>query len=91
MNRHLIRNCTMLAAAGLLASCNDRITTTPRATPTHPSFSATEPFNDEGVCLAADAYLSGFTSGVNSETTLADPTKSCTSNDVRVAQADISE
>jgi uncharacterized repeat protein (TIGR01451 family) len=81
----------MLAAAGLLASCNDRITTTPRATPTHPSFSATEPFNDEGVCLAADAYLSGFTSGVNSETTLADPTKSCTSNDVRVAQADISE
>lgn len=92
MKRNLIRTCTTLAAVALLVSCNDRVATAPTQTgvsPTDPRFSATDPFNDEGVCLAADAYLSGFTSGVNSETSLADSTKSCTSNDVRVAQADI--
>jgi uncharacterized repeat protein (TIGR01451 family) len=93
MNRNFLRTCTTIAALGLLASCNDRATTAPSAislAPTDPSFAAGVPFNDEGVCLAADAFRSGFTSGVNSENSLlADPTKSCTSNDVRVAQADI--
>ena len=93
MNRNFLRACTTIGALALLASCNDRVTTAPSATPlapTDPSFGAIDEFNDEGVCLAADAYRSGFTSGVNSETSLlADSTKSCTSNDVRVAQADI--
>ena len=93
MNRTFLRVCTTIGALALLASCNDRVTTAPSTTglaPTDPNFAAALPFNDEGVCLAADAYLSGFTSGVNSENSLlADSTKSCTSNDVRVAQADI--
>ena len=94
MNRTLFRTCTTIAGLALLASCSDRATTAPPQTgiaPAGPDYSATIPFNDEGACLAADAFNSGFTSGVTSETTLADPTKSCTSNDVRVAQADIVE
>ena len=67
-------------ALGMLAACNDKITTAPSAVTLKPSsdpnLAAVAPFNDEGVCLAADAYLSNFTSGVNSENSLlADPTK----------------
>jgi len=94
MTRNLLRTCTTIAALALLASCNDRSTTAPSPigiAPGDPNYSASIPFNDEGACLAADAYNGGFTTGVNSVTTLADPTKSCTSNDVRVAQADIIE
>src|SRR5947209_14707382 len=90
---HLFRNCTLAAALGLIAACGDRVTPpTSDPTPTTgPSFALGVPFNDQGACLAADAFNSGATSGVSSVTTLADPTKSCTSNDVRVASADVIE
>jgi hypothetical protein len=78
------------ALALVVAACTE---STPTASKTpltpKPLSDASIPFNDEGRCLAADAYWSGAVGGVNDSLKLADPTKSCTANDIRIATIDL--
>ena len=73
-------------ALGTLAACNDKVFTAPPAGSIKPNpdpnFASGVPFNNQGACLAADAFNSDFTSGVNSVTTLADPTRGLRVDDV---------
>jgi hypothetical protein len=54
-----------------------------------PNFGESTPENAGNKCLAADAFLSKFTNGVRDSLKLADITKSCTAQDVKVASADV--
>ena len=58
MNRKLFRSCTLIGAVGalgVLASCGEN-TVSPNGglAPAGPSFTATVPFNNGGVCMADD-------------------------------------
>ena len=78
------------AVAILAAACTESTPTASKTVPRlTPLSDATKPFNDEGRCLAADAYWSNAVNGVNDSLKLADPTKSCTANDIRIAQAEL--
>ncbi len=87
------RHAVPIAVIALFVAACSELTKNPvaPATPEGPAYSATEPFNDTGACLAKDAYLSGFTSGVNDSLDLADPKQNCTSNDIRIARADVKQ
>src|SRR4030095_5663631 len=77
------------ALALLVAACteSDKKPLTGPQSVAGPNAGLTDPFNAGDKCLAADAFLSGFTSGVNDSLKLANPTKSCTANDIRIATA----
>jgi hypothetical protein len=77
------------ALAVLVVACteSDKKPVTGPETVSGPSYGLTDPFNAGDKCLAADAFLSGFTSGVSDSLKLADPKKSCTANDIRIASA----
>jgi uncharacterized repeat protein (TIGR01451 family) len=78
------------ALALLVAACTESTPTAGKiAVPPKPLADANAPFNDEGRCLAADAYWSAAVTGVNDSLKLADPTKSCTANDIRIARIDL--
>jgi len=90
MNRNLFRSCTLIGAIGalgVLASCGEN-TVGPKSgmAPSGPSFTATEPFNGPGVCMANDAVaaptgtIDGVKNGDNPLTAT-----NCTSNDVAIA------
>ena len=78
-----------VALAVLVVACteSDKKALTGPTTVSGPNYGLTDPFNAGNKCLAADAFLSGFTSGVNDSLKLADPKKSCTANDIRIATA----
>ena len=70
MNRNIFRTCTLIGAVGVLgvvASCGEN-TVSPKSgmAPSGPSFDATVPFNNGGVCMADDgvAAPTGTISGV---------------------------
>jgi hypothetical protein len=94
MKRQFWSGCLAALCISLFAvACEDSTTVAPKpgAAKGKPLFSATVPFNNNGVCMATDAANSGLTSGVNSESDLSDPTKNCTSNDVNVATAELTQ
>ena len=90
MNRNLFRSCTLIGAIGalgVLASCGEN-TVSPKSgmAPSGPSFTATEPLNGPGVCMANDAVAAptGTIDGVkNGDSPLT--ATNCTSNDVAIA------
>jgi hypothetical protein len=87
MNRNFFRTCTLIGALGALAACGES-TVGPKSeiAPSGPSFTATVPFNNGGVCMADDAVAAptGTIDGVkNGDDPLT--ATNCTSNDVRIA------
>ncbi|HEX8943545.1 MAG TPA: hypothetical protein VF785_10435, partial [Gemmatimonadaceae bacterium] len=84
-NQRILLWSAALAVGWLAVACNNDATVAPKVAPGTPLFSATVPFNNNGECLAYDAWASGFTNGVTDSTTLADPTQHCTSEDVKIA------
>jgi hypothetical protein len=84
-----IRSCTLgLLLAGFAAACGDNPMPTQELIPPDyvPQFGATTPANGTGACMGEDAYASGNTSGLGSPNAL-----NCTSNDIYLAQATVTE
>src|SRR5215218_898376 len=88
-NRNIQRGFGLsLATLALVVACTDatqRPAITDPSAPTGPNLAAAVPFNNEGACLASDAYVSGLqpdtragTPGVNDPLDLADPESHCT-------------
>ena len=94
MHHKTVLKWSAAVVVGLLAmaACNDE-TTGPngKAPPTTPSllFANGDNFNGTGACLAHDAAFSGYTNGVNGDTTVLAGTTHCVANDVKVAHADL--
>jgi len=94
MNKNLFRTCTLIGAIGAigaLASCGENaVSPKSEMAPSGPSFSATEPFNNGGVCMGEDAVAAptGTIPGVKNG---GDPLKAfnCTSNDVKIARTNL--
>ena len=94
MHHRTVLKWSAAVVVGLLAmaACNDE-TTGPnsKAPPTTPSllFANGDNFNGTGACLAHDAAFSGYTNGVNGDTTVLAGTTHCVANDIGVAHADL--
>src|SRR5690349_12153699 len=80
---------TVLALVVVACTENDKKNITAPRDLGGPSFGESVPENAGDKCLAADAFLSGFTNGVKDSLKLADITKSCTAQDIKVASADL--
>src|SRR5688572_32776769 len=82
---------SLAALALIVAACGEPSVNPPPTAPgapNGPNFFATDPFNSEGRCLAADAHWSGQqvderagTPGVNHSLDLADPNQNWPAND----------
>ena len=91
MNRNFFRTCSMAGALALLAACGENAVGPNGAlSPKGPSFNASVPFNNNGVCMADDAVAAptGTVPGVKQGD---DPltATNCTSNDVNIATTNL--